>query len=100
MANVSRIKEKDAHNSGHGSLGMGGQPSDDPRDLESGREGLKVDDLGGGTGPVPGAFGGENSSTPAPGTTGAVAGVSGDRDATDAIDRAAKASRGTGKDRG
>jgi hypothetical protein len=36
---------------------MGGQPDDDPRDLEAGRDGLADDDRGGGTRPIPGAFG-------------------------------------------
>ena len=57
MPNKSTRKEDKAHNSGHGALGMGGQPADDPRDLEGGGEGRTSDDRGGGTGPVPGAFG-------------------------------------------
>ena len=59
MPNISRGKgkDRDARNTGHGSLGMGGQPSDDPRDLEGGREGWVEDDRGAGTGPIPGAFG-------------------------------------------
>ena len=58
MPNVSGQGGQNPKNSGHGALGMGGQPNDDTRDLESGREGLPEDDRGGGTGPVPGAKGG------------------------------------------
>jgi hypothetical protein len=36
---------------------MGGQPSDNPRDMEGGGTGRETDDRGGGTGPIPGAFG-------------------------------------------
>ena len=61
MPNIStgqgRGKDQDARNSGHGSLGMGGQPNDNPRDLERGGDGRVDDDRGGGTGPIPGAFG-------------------------------------------
>lgn len=58
MPNVSQQKGDHARNTGHGALGMGGQPSDDPRDLEGGGHGLDLDDdRGGGTGPIPGAFG-------------------------------------------
>jgi hypothetical protein len=57
MSKASRRNDRDSTGSGHGALGMGGQPSDDPRDLSSGRESLPEDDRGSGTGPVPGAFG-------------------------------------------
>jgi hypothetical protein len=61
MANISRGpspgKDQEARNTGHGSLGMGGQPVDDPRDIAGGGEGRTYDDRGGGTGPIPGAFG-------------------------------------------
>jgi hypothetical protein len=41
--------------SGHGALGMGGQPTDDPRDLNSGGgDRVEKDDR---TAKVPGAFG-------------------------------------------
>jgi hypothetical protein len=57
MANISQQKGDHARNTGHGALGMGGQPSDNPRDLEGGGTGREFDDSGGGTGPIPGAFG-------------------------------------------
>jgi len=57
MSNASRRNDKDSTSSGHGALGMGGQPSDDPRDSNSGSEILKEDDRGSRTGPVDGAFG-------------------------------------------
>jgi len=56
MSNASRRNDKDSTSSGHGALGMGGQPSDDPRDSNSGSEILKEDDRGSHTGPVHGAF--------------------------------------------
>jgi len=52
MSNKGK-KEKNT-SSGHGALGMGGQPVDDPRDLNSGG-GDRPDDER--TTPVPGAFG-------------------------------------------
>lgn len=57
MPNISREKNDRARNTGHGALGMGGQPDDNPRDLEAGGTGRELDDSGGGTGPIPGAFG-------------------------------------------
>lgn len=64
MPNKSTQKDDKAPNSGHGALGMGGQPADNPRDLEGGGEGRTSDDRGGGTGAVPGAFGsGQNVGT-------------------------------------
>jgi len=73
MPNVSTRKDKDATSSGHGALGMGGDPSDDPRDLKSGGGDDLDEDRGGGTGPVGGANGrvGDVSG-------GSVAGVKGD----------------------
>jgi hypothetical protein len=95
MPNVSQDsgKGKGSTNSGHGALGMGGQPAEDPRGSESGREDLPAEDLGGGTGPVAGAFGSSHG-----GAAGSdVAGVIGDRDVTDPITRAARAARETGE---
>jgi hypothetical protein len=57
MPNISHQKGDHARNTGHGSLGMGGQPDDNPRDLEGGGLGREFDDRDGGTGPIPGAFG-------------------------------------------
>lgn len=54
MPNISREKNDRARNTGHGALGMGGQPSDNPRDLEAGDTGREFDDSdrgGGGGGP-------------------------------------------------
>jgi hypothetical protein len=85
MPNISRGKGKDrgARNMGHGSLGMGGQPSDDPRDLEAGREGWVEDDRGGGTGPIPGAFGRGPDVAMASGSAGnETVGPMGDKDIT------------------
>jgi hypothetical protein len=59
MPNKSAGKDQDAKNTGHGAFGMGGQPDDNPRDLEGGGDGRTNDDRGGGTGPVGGAFGGK-----------------------------------------
>jgi hypothetical protein len=48
--------QKKNTSSGHGALGMGGQPMDDPRDINSGGgKGVEKDDR---TVKVPGAFGG------------------------------------------
>lgn len=56
MANISRKKQtgKKPTSSGHGALGMGGQPVDNPRDEAGGHEELPRDDR---TKPVAGAFG-------------------------------------------
>jgi hypothetical protein len=44
MSNSARRNDKDSTSSGHGALGMGGQPDDDPRDLRGGHEGVTDDD--------------------------------------------------------
>jgi len=56
MANISRNKDKESGStsSGHGALGMGGQPDDNPRDQAGGHENLPRDDR---SNPVPGATG-------------------------------------------
>jgi hypothetical protein len=55
MSNLPKEKRKRKNtSSGHGALGMGGQPSEDPRDLESGGGDRPDDDR---SAPVPGAFG-------------------------------------------
>jgi hypothetical protein len=82
MATRANEKDKGSTSSGHGALGMGGQPSDDPRDEKGGSEGYTDDDRGGsGTGPVPGAFG----STQADVSGGSVAGVPGDNSMTEEV---------------
>jgi hypothetical protein len=80
MSSAARRNDKDSTSSGHGALGMGGQPTDDPRDLNSGGGDDLQDDRGGGTGPVPGAGG--NASFEA---SGSVAGVPGDKTVTERL---------------
>ena len=81
-------------NSGQGALGMGGQPDDDPRGLESGRERLREDDLGGGTGPVGGAFGSPGDTFTGGGSAGdETVGPTGDKGITGDITAAAEAAR-------
>src|SRR5258708_10575270 len=62
MSDASKRNTRNSTSSGHGALGMGGQPSDDPRDSNSGSEMLKEDDRGSRTGPVPGASGSGNQA--------------------------------------
>jgi hypothetical protein len=75
-------------NSGQGALGMGGQPSDDPRDSERGGGGVSNlhDDRGGGTGPIPGAHGRGQKDF----SGGNVAGVKGDKAVDQAIQNEAE----------
>lgn len=56
MPNISQSQRKDkgSTSSGHGALGMGGQPDDNPRDQAGGHENLPRDDR---PAPVPGAEG-------------------------------------------
>lgn len=101
MPNQSNSNEDKSRNSGHGALGMGGQPIEDPRDLEGGGEGRTNDDRGGGTGPIPGAFGGGTGVGAGGGTAGnETVGPAGDRDITESIDRAVEASRRRDEDKG
>jgi hypothetical protein len=96
MPNISGHNDKNSKNtsSGHGALGMGGQPNDDPRDLAGGGEGRENSDLGGGTGPVGGAFGGASGSPVGGGSAGNQAvGPMGDKDATGDVDDAIRKSR-------
>jgi len=63
---------------------MGGQPADDPRDLERGGEGRVNSDLGGGTGPVGGASGSPQSRPVGSGSAGnETVGPMGDKGITD-----------------
>ena len=81
-------------NSGQGALGMGGQPDDDPRGLESGRERLREDELGGGTGPVDGAFGSSGDTATGGGSAGnETIGPMGDKGITGDITAAAEGAR-------
>ena len=101
MPNVSNQKDDKSRNSGHGALGMGGQPNDDPRDLEGGGEGRTNEDRGGRTGPIPGAFGGGTGVGAGGGTAGnETVGPAGDRDITEGIDAAVEESRRRDQDKG
>jgi len=80
---------------------MGGQPNDDPRDIEGGGEGRAFDDRGGRTGPIGGAFG----SGPGVGIGGGSAGNEtvgpmGDKGITGNIDAQAEAARRRSTGRG
>lgn len=77
MSNNSTVKRGDSTGSGHGALGMGGQPADDRRDLASGHEGPTNDER---TRPVDGASGGRPADA-----AGSVAGVPGDNAVTEQI---------------
>jgi hypothetical protein len=79
MPNVSTQKSQDPTSSGHGALGMGGDPTDDPRDLKGGGGDALNEDRGGGTGPIPGASGSKSRDVSA----GSVAGVPGDQAVTE-----------------
>jgi len=58
MAGQGQRKHDKNTSSGHGSRGMGGDPSDDLRDERSGKEGRWTDNRQGDrNAPVPGAFG-------------------------------------------
>jgi len=79
---------------------MGGQPDDDPRDLERGGEGRVFDDRGGRTGPIGGAFGsGEGIGTGGGSAGTETVGPSGDRGITEEIDTTARSARHRDKDR-
>jgi len=101
MANVSSHKNNETNkntSSGHGAQGMGGQPTDDPRDLARGGDGRSNNDLGGKTGPVDGAFGTPDASVVAHGSSGNEAvGPMGDKDATRDVDNAIRKSRESDK---
>lgn len=75
MSKAEQSKRGGSTSSGHGALGMGGQPSDDPRDSNSGGGFKADDDRGGGTGPIPGAHGRAKDDV----SGGNVAGVKGDK---------------------
>ncbi|AMV38185.1 hypothetical protein [Planctomyces sp. SH-PL62] len=82
-------KNRGPTSSGHGALGMGGQPSDDPRDLRAGGgDDLEEEERGSGTGPIPGASGSPSGDLSA----GSVAGVPGDKSIEEQIEREAKPS--------
>ncbi len=76
---VANQKDRGNSRSGHGSEGMGGQPSDDPRILERGGEGRENDDRGGGTGPIDGASGKPTTDRSGGGSGNETVGVQGDK---------------------
>jgi len=99
MSKRSIQRDTKARNTGQGALGMGGQPSDDPRDLEGGGEGWSHDDRSR-TGPVGGASGSSQGVGSGGGSAGTeTVGPSGDRGITGDIDAAAGAARRRGKSR-
>ena len=101
MSKRSAQRDTDARNSGHGALGMGGQPDDDPRDLENGHEFPAPDDRGGGTGPIGGAFGRGSGVGIGGGSAGnETVGPGGDRGITGNIDAAARSAQPHDKDKG
>lgn len=80
MANSPRRKDdKSSTSSGQGALGMGGQPSDDPRDLEGGHENLTDDDR---TRQVGGASGSGVGDQSGGGSSNQTVGVGGDKAVT------------------
>lgn len=64
MPNSSSHHEKNQKNtsSGQGSEGMGGSPTDDPRDLARGGDGRSYDDEATAGAPVAGAFGSQGGA--------------------------------------
>ena len=72
---------------------MGGQPTDDPRDLERGGEGRSNSDQAGKTGPVSGAFGSPGATEIGSGSaSNQTVGPMGDKDATGDVDNALRKS--------
>lgn len=89
MSNTEQRKQGDSTSIGQGSLGMGGQPSDDPRDSNSSGGFKPDDDRGGGTGPIPGAHGQAKGDV----SGGNVEGVTGDRAEDEDIKQAVEKGR-------
>jgi hypothetical protein len=81
MSNVSNQNTRKSTSSGHGALGMGGQPFDDPHDMNS--SGWNPGDDR--SRPVDGASGGRRGDL----SGGNVAGVEGDRSVSQEIETAA-----------
>jgi len=97
MSKRSTEKDRKARNTGQGALGMGGQPDDDPRDIEGGGEGRAHDDRGGRTGPIAGAFGsGPNVGIGGGSAGNETVGPMGDKGITGDLDAAAKSARPRG----
>jgi len=93
MSNRSQSNDQDSTNSGHGALGMGGQPTDTPRDLKRGGTGQVDDDRGAGTGPVGGASGSGQGDPVNEGTAEETAGVGGDSAVLHNLDNVDKAKK-------
>jgi len=101
MSQRSSQKNRKALNSGQGALGMGGQPSDDPRDIAGGGDGRTFEDRGSKTGPIPGAFGTGDGVSTGGGTAGnETVGPMGDKGITGGFGAASGSSRNRGKARG
>src|SRR3954452_5357491 len=101
MSQRSSQRNRKALNSGQGALGMGGQPSDDPRDIAGGGEGRTYEDRGSKTGPIPGAFGSGTGAGIGGGTAGnETVGPMGDKGITGDLGTAAGSARPGGKDQG
>jgi len=83
MSNNKNETGQGSTSSGQGALGMGGSPSDNPRDEKRGGAGRTEDDRGGGTGPVDGAFGNAQGDRAGGGTPNETTGVGGDEGAVD-----------------
>jgi hypothetical protein len=80
MSNASRRNNEGSTSSGHGALGMGGQASDDPRDLEGGHEELIEDDRARAVGGASGSAAGDRAGG---GSSNQTVGVGGDGVATE-----------------
>ena len=95
MSNTSSHHEKNQKNtsSGQGALGMGGQPSDDPRDLARGGDGRSYDDDATGQQPVAGAFGSaEGAAADVSGASSQAVGPTGGPGAIDDVEAVLKRS--------
>lgn len=80
MANPSRRDDSGSTSSGQGAPGMGGDPSDDPRDLAGGHEDLTSDDR---TRKVDGATSNPTAPRSDGGSSSETVGVGGDRVVTE-----------------
>jgi hypothetical protein len=102
MSTRTSHKAQDPKNSGQGAEGMGGQPSDNPRDVArgGGDTGRTLDDRGGGTGPVPGAFGKGRGMVEGGSAGDETVGVHGDKAATENLRAQAERPRDGGKPAG
>jgi hypothetical protein len=101
MSKRSIQRDRKARNTGQGALGMGGQPNDDPRDIEGGGEGRTFEDRGGRTGPVGGAFESGKGVGIGSGSAGdETVGPMGDKGITGDLSAAAESARHQDQDQG